>query len=59
MLNDLKNLEREYPHFVFWDENKMGNHDYTDEMASNKDHLSILGASQLTSRLDSLLRTLK
>ena len=45
---------------VIWmDENKMGNHDYTANMAYNMDHLSAAGAAQLTSRLDSLLETLK
>ena len=41
------------------DENKMGNHDYTDEMAQNMDHLNYKGAVQLTTRLDSLLKTLE
>jgi len=59
LLGQIEELEQQYPHFVFWDENKMGNHDYTDEMASNKDHLSYPGAVQLTARLDSLLKTLK
>ena len=59
LLEKFEKLEEEYPHFVFWDENKMGDHDYTDEMAANKDHLSSLGAAQLTSRLDSLLKTLR
>ncbi|MBO7413153.1 MAG: TIGR02171 family protein [Fibrobacter sp.] len=45
-------------HFVLMDENKMGDHDYTDEMARNNSHLSSVGAKQLTSRLDSLLKTL-
>jgi hypothetical protein len=34
----------------------MGLHDYSDEMAVNTDHLSALGARQLTERLDSLLK---
>ena len=59
LLKEIQELEKEYPHFVFMDENKMGDHDYTDEMATNKDHLCYLGAKQLTSRLDSLLKTLK
>ena len=59
LLSDLESLEQEYPHFIFWDENKMGDHDYTDEMATNKDHLSYLGAVQFTARLDSLLKTLE
>lgn len=44
---------------VMFDENKDGLHDYTDEMAFNTDHLSGLGAKQLTRRLDSLLMSLK
>jgi hypothetical protein len=36
----------------------MGDHDYTDEMAFNEDHLSYLGAIQLTTRLDSVLKSL-
>lgn len=44
---------------VFLDENKMGAHDYTDDMAYNQDHLSAAGAKVFTARLDSLLETLK
>ena len=44
---------------VWMDENMMGDHDYTDDMAYNVDHLSAAGATQLTLRLDSLLETLK
>jgi hypothetical protein len=36
----------------------MGEHDYTDEMAYDKDHLSQAGAEKLTHRLDSLIKTL-
>ena len=59
LLNELESLSQKYPHFIFWDENKMGNHDYTDKMAANKDHLCTLGAEKFTQRLDSLLKTLK
>ena len=59
LLAELENLQQEYPHFVFWDENKMGDHDYTDEMATNRDHLSTLGAAKFTSRLDSLLKNMR
>ena len=52
-------LAERIPHFTVLDENRNGNHDYTDQMALNTDHLSALGASKLTSRLDSLLKTLK
>ena len=44
---------------VLMDENKWGEHDYTDDMAYDPDHLSYEGALQLTHRLDSLLQTLK
>ena len=44
---------------VVFDENKMGLHDYTNAMAYNTDHLSREGAKQLTSRLESLLKTLE
>ena len=44
---------------VLLDENKGGNHDYTDAMAYDFDHLSTLGAKQLTHRVDSLLNTLE
>jgi len=44
---------------VVMDENKDGNHDYTDEMAYDYDHLSILGAEQVSRRLDSLIVSLE
>jgi uncharacterized protein (TIGR02171 family) len=55
----LNQVQKEYNHFILMDENKMGNHDYTDEMAFDYDHLSVIGATQLSSRLDSLLHTLE
>ncbi|MBR4916536.1 MAG: TIGR02171 family protein [Fibrobacter sp.] len=44
---------------VLFDENKMGKHDYTPDMAFNTDHLSREGARQLSERLDSLFKTLE
>jgi len=44
---------------ILMDEYKWGEHDYTNEMASDPDHLSYLGAEQLSHRLDSLLQTLE
>lgn len=41
------------------DENKMGKHDYTSDMAFNMDHLSREGARQLSGRLDSLFRAVR
>ena len=58
MIERLQQLESEYPHFRLMDENKMGNHDYTNEMAYDWDHLSEAGAQQFSARLDSLFQTL-
>lgn len=44
---------------IVMDENKWGKHDYTDEMAYDYDHLSYLGAIQLTHRVDSLIHSLE
>ena len=52
-------LAKVYPHFVLMDENKFGEHDYTDEMANDYDHLAAAGAKYLSVRLDSLIMTLK
>ncbi len=59
IIDSLKSYAETYPNFYLMDENKMGNHDYTDGMAHDMDHLAHDGAVQLTARLDSLLRTLK
>lgn len=58
MIEKIQKFEEKYLHFKLMDENKMGNHDYDDSMALNFDHLSYIGATQLTNRLDSLLQTL-
>ena len=52
-------LAQVYPHFIMVDENKFGMHDYTDDMANDYDHLSFVGAKHLSSRLDSLIKTLE
>ena len=58
LIAQIDSLSQKYPNFILIDENKMGDHDYTDEMALNTDHLSTLGAEKLTLRLDSLIKTL-
>ena len=58
LIQEIAALQDKYPNFILMDENKMGDHDYTDEMAFDRDHLASLGAEQLTKRLDSLIRTL-
>ena len=59
MIEKIQKFEKKYKNFKLMDENKMGDHDYTDEMAMNYDHLAIKGAEQLTVRLDSVIQTLK
>ena len=59
LIASLDSLDQKNEYFVLMDENKMGNHDYTDEMAYNRDHLSNIGALQMTARLDSVLRSLE
>jgi uncharacterized protein (TIGR02171 family) len=59
LIEQISTLESKYSNFHLMDENKMGYHDYTDDMAYNWDHLAYKGAAQLTTRLDSLLTTLE
>jgi hypothetical protein len=41
------------------DENKFGAHDYTNAMANDYDHLCAAGAEHLSTRLDSLIKSLE
>ena len=59
LIEQFKALEKEYPNFVLFDENKMGDHDYSDGDAQDNDHLCGAAAPKITGRLDSLLKTLK
>lgn len=59
MIEKIQKYEKKYSNFKLMDENQMGDHDYTDEMAMNYDHLAVKGAEQLTARLDSVIQTLK
>lgn len=58
MIKTIQDISKDYPHFIFMDENKMGNHDYTSEMAYDDDHLGSLGAEKISRRLDSLIHVL-
>lgn len=58
LIQEIADLSKIFPNFVLMDENKMGDHDYTNDMANNTDHLSEKGAEHFTARLDSLVRTL-
>lgn len=55
----LSGMHEKYPHFIVMDENKMGNHDYSNSMAEDHQHLCPVGAMQMTHRVDSLLMTLE
>ena len=59
IIERLESLQKDYPNFVLMDENQMGNHDYTDDMAYGVDHLAGPGADQLTDRLDSVFKSLE
>ena len=59
LIQEIADLSETYPNFILMDENKMGDHDYTEDMAFDMDHLNQLGAKHLTERLDSLLQTLE
>ena len=58
LIKEISDLSITYPNFILMDENNMGDHDYTDDMATDYDHLSVNGAKKLTHRLDSLIKTL-
>ena len=59
LIQEIADLHKDYPNFILMDENKMGNHDYTDDMAYDSSHLGHEGAIKITGRIDSLLKTLK
>ena len=60
LFEEINDISKTYPNFIFVDENKMGNHDYTDEiLGQDAGHLSTEGAKKMSIRLDSLLRTLE
>lgn len=59
IMDSLASMQNDFPNFKLMDENKMGDHDYPDSLASDTDHLSTEGAYKLTKRLDSLLKTLE
>ena len=59
LIGVLHKWDEKYSNFVFLDENKMGDHDYSDEMAYDYDHLSYVGGQKLTRKLDSLIQSMK
>lgn len=59
LIDDLKALEKTYPNFRLLDENKMGKHDYDDDLAADEDHLCSRGAPQITKRIEAVLKELR
>ena len=59
ILERVRALEKKYSNFMFFDQHKMGEHDYLEGMNYDDDHLCRAGAEQMTHRLDSLLKTLE
>lgn len=59
ILEEIKSMADETENFVLLDENKMGDHDYPSSMAMDCDHLNQSGAVRLSTRIDSLIRTLE
>ena len=55
LIKELDALSKDYPNFKLFDENKMGEHDYSDRMAFDEDHLCYGGSVVLTSRLNKFL----
>lgn len=58
LLQEISDLSKTYSNFIFFDMNKMGDHEFYGEIARDSDHLGHLGAIQVTTKLDSLLKTL-
>ena len=58
LIAELNDLQKTYPHFRLNDQNKMGDHDYADEKASDTDHLCIKGAAQISSRIYEFIKRL-
>lgn len=57
ILQELADLENEYGNFKFLDENKMGDHDYPDSLAINRDHLQNKAAKIMTPRIEAVLQS--
>ena len=58
LLKEVEKLTKTYTHFYVLDENKMGNHDYGNELAYDDDHLCMEGGKEITRRIDSLVQSL-
>ena len=59
IIDRINALAEKYSNFTFFDQHKMGEHDYLNGKYYDDDHLCRADAEQMTHRLDSLLKTLK
>lgn len=59
LIQELSNLSKTYKNFKLLDENKMGNHDYPDSLAFNRDHLINDVGPMITTRIGSALHSFK
>lgn len=58
LIEKVSSLVQKYDNFYLMDENKMGDHDYSN-MGGDYDHLCVDGAQKFTAKLDSLIRILE
>lgn len=59
LIQEIADLSKFYTNFTLMDENKMGDHEYTNEMAFDNDHLAHPGAIHFTHKLNDLLNKLE
>ena len=59
VIQRIEDMTHTYPNFIFWDRNKMGNHGYGDEYATDYDHLCHEGTILFSVQLDSLIRAIE
>ena len=55
IIDYFKNKEKTCPYFHVYDANNDGNHDYTSNDFSDKQHLCPSGAAKFSKRLDSIV----
>lgn len=59
LIEEIKTLAEGKSNFVVFDQNMLGDHDYPSSMSYDYDHLNRVGAKRFTTRLDSLLKTVR
>ena len=59
LIEEIKTWAEGKSNFVIFDQNKFGDHDYPSSMSYDVDHLNRDGAKRFTTRLDSLLKTVR